>query len=214
MKLPRIPFMRQVCPSAQTAAAPVNAGVSATSLAMSNARKSRSLFPANGLMQNAPVLYHSDRARTLWLLLPVTLAPLIVTACLLTRVSDVQLLEEFGSVGAALAWKAGLILLSSILFWPLLWLSGRYVTQVEHVGRQRLRVTVWSLTGARETEWKAAFSGGEFHAGKLVLPYTPIVNAPWTGYRTPEGKKLVVDAQGDFPFGEETLEAAMTQLPP
>lgn len=168
--------------------------------------------PASEPSSTAPLLYQSDRSRTLWLLLPVTLAPLLVVAWLLTLASEAQLLHEFGSVTAVLSWKVIMLLFSSILFWPLLWLSGRYVTKVEHVAPQRLRVTVWTLTGAQENEWQGAFSGGEFHEGKLILPYAPIVDAPWTGYRSPDGKKLVVDMQGDFPFGEDALEAAMTRL--
>lgn len=162
-------------------------------------------------MNTAHILYQSDRSLTLWLLLPVTLAPVLVVAWLLTLTSEAQLLQDFDSTGAIMIWKVGMLLLSSVLFWPMFWLSGRYVTRVEHVGAQRLRVTVWSMIGARETEWTAAFSGGEYHDGKLVLPYVPVVNAPWTGYRSPEGKKLVVDAQGDFPHGEDALEAAMTR---
>lgn len=162
-------------------------------------------------MTTAHLLYQSDRSATLWLLLPVTLAPVLVVAWLLTLPSEAQLLQDFGSTAAILIWKVGLLIFSSILFWPMLWLSGRYVTRIEHVGAQRLRVTVWSLTGARASEWTAAFSGGEFHEGKLVLPYVPSVHAPWTGYRNPEGKKLVVDAQGNFPHGEDALEAAMTR---
>lgn len=164
-------------------------------------------------MTSPHLLYQSGRTATLWLLLPVTLAPVLVVAWLLTLPSEAQLLQDFGSSAAILIWKIGMLIFSSILFWPMLWLSGRYVTRVEHVGPQRLRVTVWTLAGARTREWNAAFSGGEFHAGKLVLPYAPIVNAPWTGYRTPEGKKLVVDTQGDFPFGEDALTAVMTCPP-
>ena len=103
-----------------------------------------------------------------------------------------------------------MLLLSSIMFWPFLWLSGRYVTQVELAAPGQINVEVWTLFGPQRREWKSAFNPGEFHEGHLYLPYTPEVHAPWTGYRTPEGKRLIVDEQGEFPLGREALQRAMT----
>lgn len=168
-------------------------------------------------MDDSPVLYRSGRSRTLWLLLAVSLAPLALVTWLLTLPSEARLLQELGSATAVLAWKAGLLLLSSTLFWPMLWLSGRYVTEVRRVGPGRLRVRVWTLLGCRAQEWTGAGDGGEVHEGRLALPDAPLVDAPWRGFRTPGGRRLVVDAQGDFPQGEDALTAAMTReraLPP
>lgn len=162
-------------------------------------------------MNDIRLLFLSQRSRTLWLVLLLTLAPVPLTAWLVTLPSDARLLADFGTAGAAHAWQIGMVLLSTVLFWPLLWLSGRYVTRVERGADGAVCVQVWTLLGSRRHAW-TALQGGEIHAGHgHGLPGVQ-VDAPWTGYRTPQGKTLVVDAQGDFPQGEDVLREAMTQV--
>lgn len=159
-------------------------------------------------MNDLRLLYVSRRSRTLWLVLLVTLAPVPLSAWLVSLPDEARLLADFGSLGAARIWQVGMVLLGSVLFWPMLWLSGRYVTQVEATAGGGVRVEVWTLLGPRTEDW-TALRGGEFHAGQSHgLPGVQ-VDAPWTGYRTPAGKRLIVDEQGEFPEGHEALRAAM-----
>lgn len=150
------------------------------------------------------LLYLSGRAHLLWLALPLTLAPALLAAWLVALPTDARLLAEFGSWTAARAWQGGMVLAGTVLFWPLCWLSGRYVMRVERQPDGVLRLRVWTLLGARTREWSGAFAGGEEHDGGDVP-----VAAPWTGYRTPEGRLLVVDGRGEFPQGEEALREAL-----
>lgn len=156
------------------------------------------------------LLYRSGRSLTLWWLLPVVLAPVPLTAWLVLLPPEARLLAEFGSPGALRAWQAGLMLLSTILVWPMLWLSGRYVTRIERLADGQVRVQVWTWFGHRQRDWPARSGAGEDHAGLSALPGAPVVNAPWTGYRTPEGRRLVVDWQGEFPQGHGALDAVVS----
>lgn len=156
------------------------------------------------------LLYRSGRSLTLWWLLLVVLAPVPLTAWLVLLPPEAKLLAEFGSPGAVRAWQAGLMLLSTILVWPMLWLSGRYVTRVERLPDGQLRVQVWTWLGHRQRDWPPRFGAGEDHACLTSLPGAPEVNAPWTGYRTPEGRRLVVDWQGEFPQGHGALDAVVS----
>jgi hypothetical protein len=160
-------------------------------------------------MTDAHLLYRSGRSRTLWLVLILTLLPVPLSAWLVTLPSEARLLAEFGSLNVARFWQAGMVLLGSALFWPLFWLSGRYVTRVETTAEGSLRVQLWTVRGPRTETWPA-LRGGEHHPGHSHgLPGVQVA-APWTGYRTPAGKTLVVDEQGEFPQGDEALRAAMT----
>lgn len=155
------------------------------------------------------LLYRSGRSLTLWGLLLVVLAPVPLTAWLVVLPPDARLAAEFGSPDAVRAWQAGLMLLSTILVWPMLWLSGRYVTRVEQLPDGRVRVQVWTWLGHRWRDWPVSFGAGEDHAGLSALPGAPVVNAPWTGYRAPDGKRLVVDWQGEFPQGHGALDLVL-----
>lgn len=153
----------------------------------------------------AALLYRSGRAGLLWLLVPVTLAPALLAAWLVALPSEAQLLADFGSTAAARAWQVGMVALGSLLFWPLCWLSGRYVLRVEQPAAGAVRLRLWTLLGARTREWQRPFAGGEAHDGLSDVQAT----APWTGYRTPEGRLLVVDGRGEFPQGEDALRTAL-----
>lgn len=153
----------------------------------------------------ATLLYRSGRGRLLWLMLPLTLAPVGLAAWLVALPDATRLLAEFGSAGAARAWQVGMVLLASALFWPLCWLSGRYVLSVESSAGGRLRLRLWTLLGPRTREWQQPFAGGAAHDDG---PDSQVA-APWAGYRTPEGRLLVVDGQGEFPQGEDTLREAL-----
>jgi hypothetical protein len=160
-------------------------------------------------MTESTLLYRSGRSRLLTLVLLLTLAPVPLSAWLVSLPAEAQLLAEFGSRGAVQAWKIGMVLLGSALFWPMAWLSGRYVTRVEQTAAGHVRVQLWTLFGTRTQEWQSPLSGGEHHEGRSHgLPGVQ-VDAPWTGYCTPAGKKLVVDAQGEFPRGEDALREAL-----
>lgn len=156
------------------------------------------------------LLFVSERSPTLWFVLLVSSAPVPLAVWLLLLPAGADLLAEFGSAAAVLAWQAGMLLVSTVLVWPMAWLCGRYVTRVERLPDRQVRVKVWTWFGRRQRVWPARFGAGEDHAGQSALPGVPAVKAPWTGYRTPAGKRLVVDWQGDFPQGSEALEEALT----
>jgi hypothetical protein len=173
----------------------------------------RSLAPRPEAAQPADdgprLLYVSDRSPTLWFVLLVSIAPVPLIAWLVLLPAEADLLAEFGSPTAVRAWQAGMLLVSTVLVWPMVWLCGRYVTRVERLPDRQVRIEVWTWFGRRRRIWPARFGAGEDHAGQSALPGAPLVNAPWTGYRTPAGKRLVVDWQGDFPHGSEVLEEAL-----
>jgi hypothetical protein len=162
-------------------------------------------------MNPPTLLYCSRRGRLLWALVFVTLAPVPVSAWLVTLPAEAHLLAEFSSQRAVWLWQAGMVLLGSTLFWPLLWLSGRYVTRVERTA-DGVRLQLWTLRGTRTEEWRR-LDGGEHHPGRSHGIPGVQVTAPWTGFCTPSGKTLVVDEQGEFPQGEAALREAMTHAP-
>lgn len=154
----------------------------------------------------AVLLYRSGRDLTLRIAEIFTLLPVAITLFLLSLMTEEQIIKDLGSIEAGWAFKAGLALFSGILFYAMLWISGRYVLTVERLG-ENVRIRFWTVLLPRTCTWPvSAWQGGsEFHDGKLVLPGRPIVNAPWTGLHTPEGRKLILDDQGEYPHGEDAL---------
>lgn len=156
-------------------------------------------------MSDVTLLYRSRRGYLLWGLLLITLAPVPLSTWLVSLPSETQLLAEFDSLSAGRVWQAAMVALSSVLFWPMYWLSGRYVLTVEVEADGVLRLRLWTLLGPRMQEWRQPFAGGEMHDGRADIQAT----APWTGYRTPTGRLLVMDGHGEFPRGEDALRTVL-----
>jgi hypothetical protein len=115
-------------------------------------------------------------------------------------------------------FKVGMILLSGLLLYPILWLSGRYVLSIhkqEH--DEAIEVEIWSLLG-NHNRYRIHLENGtsekniQYHKGKLQLPLKPHVMAPWYAVRLKGHRKWVIDAQGDFPHGEDELADLFAQL--
>lgn len=157
------------------------------------------------------LLYRSGRDLLLRVMEIVTLLPVAITVWLLSLMSPEQALADLGSPAGAWAFRIGLTLGSGILFYAFFFLHGRYVLSVELQGDD-VRIRFWTVLGSRLRTWPVPAWGGRslYHKGEFILPGRPVVQAPWIDITTPEGKKLMIDDQGDYPQGVEALLAVLT----
>ncbi|SKA09918.1 hypothetical protein [Sediminibacterium ginsengisoli] len=141
----------------------------------------------------------------------ISAVPPLVTLLLVTRVSEVQLLLDFGQLWAGRLFQAALVIVSGVFIYVLHWLSGKYVLQIRYAPDKIFVISCWSLYGAtRMYHWQAGtFSSGvKSRVGITRLPGKPLVNAPYFVWRT-DGKKFVIDCQASFPHGEDLLMEAI-----
>ncbi len=73
------------------------------------------------------ILFISKRAWTLWGLTMITVAPIALTVWLLNIGPPGRIDAEFGAVWIGWIFRSALVLVSTVTFLPMLWLSGRYV---------------------------------------------------------------------------------------
>ena len=89
--------------------------------------------------------------------------PPLVTLLLVSRMSEVQLLQDFGQMWTGHLFQAGLVLASGIFIYVLHWFSGKYVLQVSYTKNAVLVFSCWSLYGKTITSLAGRYLlfGGE-----------------------------------------------------
>lgn len=100
--------------------------------------------------------FRSEREPTLWAVLALSLFPVALAAFLLSLRSPAEPAGAFGGGLPAWLFRAALLLVSSVLFWPMAWLSGRYVLRVDRRADGRLSFTTWTLLGHRDRPWSGS----------------------------------------------------------
>lgn len=115
--------------------------------------------------------------------------------------SDLSLfLTDYSSKIAALFLLFILFMMGNILFVCMLWLSGRYIVQIDLVHPEIIQINTWSIIGlhASKTYPMAILEQSEFHQGYLRFAEAHTVNVPWFRLQTPKGKLLIMDLRGDI----------------
>jgi len=82
----------------------------------------------------------------------------------------------------------------------MLWLSDRYILKIERLTENEISIKTWSVFGFHQTKTypKNILESTKFHKGQANFYSTPTVNAPWIQLKTPRGKLLIMDIQGEF----------------
>lgn len=164
---------------------------------------------------NKPCYFISSRRSTLWVVTIIALLPVIITSYLVSRMPAVGEGSEFSEPLHLNLFRAGMVLFSGVLFYPVCWLSGRYVLSI-HRNEEVLEVKIWSLLGTRHHRIPLSSTTTEtsvqYHEGSLQIPMKPWVMAPWYSVRLKGWRKWVIDAQGDFPYGEDELRDLLKGL--
>lgn len=116
---------------------------------------------------------------------------------------------ELALLPVRLAWGVGVGSLG-VIFAAGMWLYGRlYVAKMElDRAASKLHVHTLRFLGTRERVFDVSdVLVTRRHAGRMDLPGSPSVNAPWTSLRLAGMRlPLIMDQQGDFPQGELTDE--------
>lgn len=115
--------------------------------------------------------------------------------------SDLSLfLTDYSSKIAAIFWLFILFIVGNILFICMLWLSGRYILQIDLLHPEIINIKTWSIIGlhASKTYPMKILEQSKFHQGYLRFSEAPTVNAPWFRLQTPKGKLLIMDLRGDI----------------
>lgn len=144
----------------------------------------------------------------LWLLTLFILMVLIVTVYFTLTMSA----EEFSSELSAGFWKGFFILIPTILFYCMLWLNGKYVLKLEVLPNKVIRISTWSVFKMKQRMlWKVEdFNNhAQFYEGRTEIIGKPQVYAPFLILRSRMGKKLLLDLQGQFPYGFRILMAIL-----
>lgn len=153
------------------------------------------------------LLFTSDRTIVLWFLWILSLLVLLIVAGLASLLPPEEMIRSFGSIRVGRIFQTVLIVGGSVFIWPMLWLSSRYVIRVELLQANQFVIKTWTIFGIRSKVWSLADwekSTRKFHHGKFELDDRK-VNAPYTTVRAASGKKMIIDMQGDFPYGEDAL---------
>lgn len=145
-------------------------------------------------------IYESKRSNMLWLLTVFIFMVLIVTIYFTLTMSG----EEFSSELSAGFWKGFFILMPAILFYCMLWLNGKYVLKLEVLPNKVIRISTWSIFKMkRKMLWKAEDFDphAQFYEGRTEIIGKPKVYAPFLIFKSRKGKKLLLDLQGEMPYG-------------
>lgn len=116
--------------------------------------------------------------------------------------------DEFSSPQSALLWRFFFILMPTILMASMFWLSGKYVLMLELMPGKQIRISTWNILGGHQTRiWKPAdfVPEAKMYEGQTEIIAKPKVNAPYLIFKSVDGKKLLLDLQGELPFGIQTL---------
>lgn len=164
---------------------------------------------------NKSCYYFSNRQSTLWLVTIISFLPIAIISYIVSRMPAVGAGSEFSETWHLNLFRSGMILFSGVLFYPMCWLSGRYVLSI-HQGDVVVEVKIWSLLGTRHHRMPLATATEQsqvaYHEGSLQIPLKPWVKAPWYAVRMKGLRKWVIDAQGNFPNGEDELLALLQRL--
>ena len=100
----------------------------------------------------------------------LSLLPVVLTLWLLSGPAG-MIEAGMGAGWAGWIFRGALVAVSSVLFWPVAWLSGRYVLSAATPAAGPLRLSVWTLWGRREVIWpglleRAPFAGEGDGAGR------------------------------------------------
>ncbi|MCE9521756.1 MAG: hypothetical protein K8S25_04910 [Alphaproteobacteria bacterium] len=100
------------------------------------------------------VLFRSRREPLLWLATLLSLLPIALVICLLILNAKAQFPDEIpgGAIGLWL-FRGTLVLASTVLFWPMVWLSGRYVLRSEETADGHVNFSTWTLLGHDFRHW-------------------------------------------------------------
>jgi len=102
------------------------------------------------------LLFCSRRELALWGVTLLSLLPIALTISLLTLHARSEYAAEFGDGIGVWLFRGSLALISTVLFWPMAWLSGRYVLRAERLTDGRVSFTTWTLLGHRDRLWPGA----------------------------------------------------------
>jgi len=146
----------------------------------------------------------------LWFVVLICCACSVFVTVMTLSMTTAELQQEFNSISAARIWQVFLLLFGNVLTAVLMWMSGRYVLSVEHLTDGSLKIVVWNMFCIQQTKffstdvWQKPVS---FHEGKTNFAGVPSVNAPWLAIKPKGSKKMIIDLQGEFPLGIDTLLA-------
>jgi len=109
------------------------------------------LLPERG---TPALLFRSRREPLLWLATLLSLLPIALTVFLLILNARARIPDELpgGTTGVWL-FRGTLMLVSTILFWPMVWLSGRYVLRSEGTTDGLVSFNTWTLLGHSGRHW-------------------------------------------------------------
>jgi hypothetical protein len=99
------------------------------------------------------VLFRSRREPALWGVTLLALLPVALAVLLLTLNAGAEDAAEFGDGIGVWLFRGSLALFSTTLFWPMVWLSGRYVLCAERLTDGRMSFTTWTLLEHRDRLW-------------------------------------------------------------
>lgn len=157
------------------------------------------------------IYYQSKRTATLWFGAVISLSCSIFTCYMVFNMSIEKDLIDYGSLLKMRIWQIIFLVLGNVMTLAFCWLSNRYVLCIEFSNEQYLRIKTWSLFRFSVTHIfnLSDFANNDIQMkdGTTILPFAPIVIAPWDGITLANGKKLLVDAQGEFPQGYDAYWA-------
>lgn len=145
------------------------------------------------------LIYTSNRTTMLYSVSILTLSLSVFVFYMIF--SDLEgFFSEYSSSLSAFFWMCYMLITGNIMFFAMLWLSGRYVLKIEHSEERFVSVKTWSILGLHKTEKypKSILDNIKYYPGYTHIRGTPAANAPWFKLKTPKGKILVIDTQGHF----------------
>lgn len=145
-------------------------------------------------------MYESKRTKLLRLMSIFIFLTLLVSAYYTLTMP----VDKFSSPRSALFWRFLFILVPSVLMYCMLWLSGKYVLMLELMPGKQVRISTWNILGGQHTRiWNVAefVPEAKMYEGQTEIITKPKVNAPYLIFSSLKGKKLLLDLQGEFPYG-------------
>lgn len=128
---------------------------------------------------------------------------------LVLRMTKESMINDLGSIAAGRILQAGLILLSCVYFFLMLWFSGKYVLKIIRTGDGSLQLAVWRMLLPDKIY---VLDKTDFSEPVSLRGRTFMVQGSYYSTRV-HNKRLIIDRQGKFPMGEDTvLEAMGTDL--
>src|SRR5690606_4576987 len=151
-------------------------------------------------MMNSKILYRNKRTFTLHAVSLLTLRLSFFTFYMIFLSPD-EFFAEFSSTASGIAWMIFFLIAGNSMLFCMFWLSGRYVLEIHKYDVQgEIMVKTWSISGSyrRKNYPHSILENRKFHFGHANFSHVPQVNAPWWQLKTPSGKSLIVDLNGDF----------------